>query len=339
MDSIAVLYSLKKDEKPRKIDSNVSGELHINYFKLPLDKGKDYERFLDFGFMINEVAIEIHTIYFYLPFSLSNDDLEDLGECLHKNNFISTLFNDDLNIHSNTHNPSYYTIKPSNSDRDAFWLYILGKDNFKIEEMSNGGSLLSVCIKSLPQNIQGIIEKNESNKRIKRNLYFRFRIKNVSNKNVFFKENLSNDILQSAFSKSEMVDLKINEKRDIDCKVLEELLKGKNMFSFNKIHFFFIASLKEEEVRGYENFKDCRLLNPSRWKDYISGIDIEKHKCIAYHWVKKTENMPFTKFSLFFRTIYKERNWMHIIKYCLVVVVLGLIGSFIASLFYDLCKN
>ena len=41
------------------------------------------------------------------------------------------------------------------------------------------------------------------------------------------KENISNDFLQSAFSKTEMIDFRINEVREMNPKVFEEITKEK----------------------------------------------------------------------------------------------------------------
>lgn len=76
MNSIGILYALKKSSEPSK--NNVSAELHVNYWKVPDGKGS-YKRFLDFGILINEVAREINSISFYFPFKVETDSLKDLG--------------------------------------------------------------------------------------------------------------------------------------------------------------------------------------------------------------------------------------------------------------------
>ena len=51
MNSIAILYSMKKSNAPR-IGEGINAELHINYWKIPKESG-NYQRFIDFGIMIN----------------------------------------------------------------------------------------------------------------------------------------------------------------------------------------------------------------------------------------------------------------------------------------------
>lgn len=49
MNSIGILYTLRNSSEPSK--NNVSAELHINYWKVPIRNGA-YKRFLDFGILL-----------------------------------------------------------------------------------------------------------------------------------------------------------------------------------------------------------------------------------------------------------------------------------------------
>ena len=66
MNSIAILYSMKKSNAPR-IGEGINAELHINYWKIPKESG-NYQRFIDFGIMINDVAQDIHSVLFLFSF-------------------------------------------------------------------------------------------------------------------------------------------------------------------------------------------------------------------------------------------------------------------------------
>ena len=44
MNSIGILYALNNSSEPRQM--NVSAELHVNYWKVPVSNGS-YKRFLD----------------------------------------------------------------------------------------------------------------------------------------------------------------------------------------------------------------------------------------------------------------------------------------------------
>ena len=72
MNSLGILYTMKASSTPRE-NNNISAELHVNYWKVPKKNGS-YSRFLDFGVMINQVAHEIDSIYFYFPFEIKEGD-------------------------------------------------------------------------------------------------------------------------------------------------------------------------------------------------------------------------------------------------------------------------
>lgn len=335
MNSIGILYSLKKSSEPRQI--KVSAELHINYWKVPTTTG-EYKRFVDFGIFINEVAREINSISFYFPFKVEKASLNDLGKSLSDSELLCTLFNNDFTIRNINGSPSYFCISPSQNSEEVrpFWLYILGENNFTVSDVEPYGSIVNIRILSTPQK-NGGIQPAVTDKRPKRNLYFRFRVENIPLDSIFYEENISNDFLQSAFSKTEMIDFRVNEVREMDPKVYEEVTSDKTFLPFSKVHFFFIGSSEDEQILGDTNYKDCRLLNYERWKTYIGSNYDDKRKLIAYHWSwKGNEKQQIRgKYNIFIKTVYKSIKWKTVIRYCSVVFALSLI----ATIVWELIKN
>lgn len=335
MNSIGILYALKNSSEPCQM--NVSAELHVNYWKVPLKNGA-YKRFLDFGIFINEVASDISSVSFYFPFNVDTASLRDLGESLSKSELLCTLFNSDYVVRNINGSPSYYCISPSaNSEKSRpFWLYVLGENNFLVTEVKPFGSIVTVKILSTPKK-NGGIQPATSEKKPKRNLYFRFRLDDIPVDSIFYEENISNDFLQSAFSKTEMIDFRINEVREINPKVYEEITKDKTFLPFSKIHFFFVGSSEDEQIAGNTNFKDCRLLNHERWQSYIGKDYDSQRKLIAYHWCWKGDEKQRTrdKYNIFIKTVYKSIKLMTVFKYCGVVFLLSLI----AAIVWDVIKS
>lgn len=329
MNSIGILYALKNSTEPRQM--NVSAELHVNYWKVPMRNGS-YRRFLDFGIFINEVANDINSVSFYFPFTVDAESLRDLGASISKSELLCTLFNNDFVVRNINGSPSYYCILPSaNSDNShPFWLYVLGENNFTVKEVRPYGSIVTVRILSTPKK-NGGIHPAASDKKPKRNLYFRFRVEDIPVDSIFYEENISNDFLQSAFSKTEMIDFRINEVREMNPKVFEEITKDKTFLPFSKIHFFFVGSSEDEQIAGNTNFKDCRLLNYDRWQSYIGNEYDNKRKLIAYHWSWKGDEKKQTrdKYNIFIKTVYKSIKWKTILKYCSVVFVLSLMAAIV----------
>ena len=339
MNSIAILYSMKKSNAPR-IGEGINAELHINYWKIPKESG-NYQRFIDFGIMINDVAQDIHSVYFYFPFSFDTDCLEDLGGKLKESELLCTLFNGDYIIRNIPKSPSYYDVTPQNTDRSPFWLYELGKSNFEVEQLSsNKGVLLKIQIKSIPKNSIGIQPKTNESGKSKHNLYFRFRINRLPQGAPFYEEEISNDFFQSAFSKTEMLDFRLNEIRELDKKVYEEIIDSRNFLQFSKIHFFFIGSSEDEKVVGNTDYCDCRLLDSERWKPYLQDINLHDRKCIAYHWTYRSNcNMHLIKCNIFLRTVYKSINKGKICKYCGVIILLSFLASALWTILWECIIN
>lgn len=335
MNSVGILYSIREKASKAPRIGNVSAELHVNYWKLPIGRGK-YNRFLDFGIMLNEVAHDIESVLFYFPFSITKEDIEDLGEPLTKNEMLATLFNCECGVRNNPSNLSYHTVTPFDKDRHRFWLYTLSQQNFSIKNLSGDkGCTLSVKIKSIPNKTKGILANDDN--QYKSNLYFRFRINNLSSKDFFHEENISNDFLQGAFSKSELFDFRVNEMRDFDKGVYEELRNGNTFFSFNKVHFYFVGSSEDESVKGSKSYKDIRLLDLDRWNEYLGKNVINNKKIIAYHWCYK-EDTFIKKIKIPLQTIYKSLSIWRVIKYCSVIIGLNILGCIIFQILVELIK-
>ena len=237
-----ILYALNNSSEPRQM--NISAELHVNYWKVPVGNGS-YKRFLDFGIFINEVARDISSVSFYFPFKVEETSLRDLGESLSKSELLCTLFNNEYVVRNIKGSPSYFCVSPSANSESThpFWLYVLGENNFNVAEVRPYGSIVTVKILSTAKK-NGGIQPATSEKKSKRNLYFRFRVEDIPVDSIFYEENISNDFLQNAFSKTEMIDFRINEVREMNPKVYEEITKDKTFLPFSKIHFFLLVPLK-----------------------------------------------------------------------------------------------
>lgn len=120
MDSLGVLYSYKESQEPRNPMSVIPAELHINYWKIPV-KNAVYNRFLDIGLLIENSISQIDTVYFYFPFLVTKDDIEDLGAKLTDSDMFCTFFNGDYTIVNVPNSQVYHEIKsPLEDERNSF---------------------------------------------------------------------------------------------------------------------------------------------------------------------------------------------------------------------------
>lgn len=328
MRTIGILYKIKQGGAPRE-DVGINADLHINYWKLP-DRRTEYDRFMDMGIMIYEVGKDVEELYFYFPFEVSCDDLEDLGTPLSQKDLLCLLFGADYELRNNI-STSYTYADTQTEGKSSFWMYQLDKPNFETIRKQSG-TIVKIKIKTRPNN-KSVIKEGKTDKADsqKYNLYIRFRVNNLTKKKQYVSENLSNDFLQSAFSKTEMTDICINDKRDIDRSDYQDLSNMGTFFAFSKIHFFFIGSSTEETVSGQTTYKDCRPISYDIWKPYIGEHNPQHRMCIAYHW---NLNAQKDGSKIFLRTIYSSTNFRKIAKYTIYVFAV----SFIAAAVYDMMK-
>lgn len=327
MNSIGILYTTKQSKAPRE-SVEVNADLHINFWKLPTES-KNYNRFIDIGVMVYEMGDDIDALYFYLPFVVKVEDLEDLGKPLSHDNLLCVLFGADYEIRNNI-STSYTYADTQTEGKHSFWMYQLEKPNFHTEQKQSG-TIVKISIKTHPNNSAVIKEGKGKKDSTKYNLYVRFRVNNLTDKKQYVTESISNDFLQSAFSRTEMVDLYVNEKRDFDKSDYQDLSNIGSFFQFSKFHFFFVGSTQEEAIYGHTAHKDSRLLDAKKWEKYIGNHNPKSKMCIAYHW-----NVDVSKgrSKVFVRTIYSSPNLWKISKY--TAYALGI--SSVGALIYDFIK-
>lgn len=146
----------------------------------------------------------------------------------------------------------------------------MSQSTYKIESLTKG-TLVTVKINELPPIDNMVLPQNCNGP----GLYIRFRVTELNEGEFYFVEKINNDIFQSAFSKSDMVDLRINERREFDKDVYDDLKKDRYFLDFKKFHFFFIGSSENDKVSGNTAYQDCRLWDNERWFSYHESIGLE----------------------------------------------------------------
>lgn len=334
------------------ISDNEEAEIHCNLWKVQckhsrfdIYKNPKYDFLLDIGVKFN---FKIKTIALYFPFILSEDDIIDLGQTIVQDQELCCLiFNEDV---ITTHGEGCFNEIKFKSSGNSLWLYPIASTNisFEISKEEPKGCILHIRINSLPQ-----ITQTDNN------IYIRFRIKlsEENLKNFKREELLSSDIIQSIFSKVEMFDFRINDKREINKKIDEYLRnEGYNTFRMTKVHFFLMCDTRNN-IAGASMHFGRRFLETDKWNSYLKQPIPQN--MIAYHWKDQTEKellinsdkgfslhgntklsdllswerKSFSNFRLFFIVTYPQRSIVQISFYCILAIILGAIGSVIATLF------
>ena len=303
-------------------------ELHLNIWKMKKSTISFKTRFfIDFGI---KTKIKNDRIAIFVPYELEKDNAwEDLGNKIcTDNNLLCAIFNEELSATAQK-NKCYFLIRNSSKEEDSygmddFYFYLLGDTNVSIEE-------------SKDRNCTGCwiyinIEDHESLDPDKM-YYVRFRIFLKKSEQFAIRRSLSNDLVQAAFSKLDLHDLRVNENRNLDKKVREKMIVDDYSLSyFSKIHIFYIANYKVSVENASIAKDDCRIIESNIWKNYEPSRT-ENAVYVAHHWkLKEMENNKrLEKLELFFTAKYPRIQFFTLIAYLFVIILLGAVGSWLSS--------
>lgn len=314
-------------------------EVHLNLWKNATRKKFQLisQYLLDIGIKIFAYNNTIESLALFFPFQMEKCKVGDLGGILsNSKSLVNVIFNESM-IHTDGEGNQGSLSKFESKVKDeatkkkrSFHLYTLAPNNYDIEKKEGlEGTFLKI-------NLQGA-ELSEANK--SGNLYIRFRITiddAAAQKYLKRDENLANDVLQAAFSKTELYDIRVNDRRETDDKVLEEIetTMHNTLMPISKAHFFFVTNVVDHVSNGNSGRMDTRMLEMDKWKTYAPYKD--EHPRIAYHWKKVAENdKTFENFEIFFRNTCDNRNYHKILLYLFVAFWIGAVGSSIASIGLD----
>lgn len=308
MKSIAIWYKPKTNTG----DFVDEVELHFNLWKLPTGS-KGHVRFLDIGIKLKNTT-NIDELKLYFPTKIRRDDFEDIvDKFIGKPDLVSAIFNENYKVISDA-TSKLFQINDS-TNKLIFNIYKTTKEDIKREEKYSG-TIFSILVPKQDETI-----------------YFRFRIKGTFINSLISTSSPTNAILESAFSEVEMIDFRVNEIRDLDQSLLEEIQKNKKL-KIGKQHFFFICSNEEEVIGSHQPHISCRNLENYRWNDYVGLADIKDQIFLAYHWKdKEIENS-----NILIKTKYEKNNWRTITKYILLALLIGMSLELLGNWVYDLTK-
>lgn len=307
MNCIAIWCSSAKTQS-----ASHSLEVHFNLWKL--GKGRNANCFLDIGVMIQN-ATNVSNINIFIPRPVARSDIEDLGIAFRQRpDFISTLFNEDYRVSSRAQEK---IVEVLGVDRvPIFYIYVLDLNSDVVIENAYGGSIIKIHI---PQEL--------ANKKH----YYRIRLKNSYVDSISRIYTPPNSVLESAFSQTELVDFRLNEKRNLNSSLLERMrLEGE--VSFIKTHLFLMREASDDYVYSHKPPNGSRQLEVDLWKGYIGG-DYSLDKVIAYHW-KKTN--IHSSFSAFVKFRYIRCNPLTIATFIFIIIILGSLSGLAANFVFSL---
>lgn len=288
-------------------------------------------RAIDFGVVC---PLSTKKLVFLFPFEVKHEDFSDLAKCLSSDSeLLCTVFNEDLKTLSEP-TKSFHKIDSENSDIH-YLMYELSKENIEISNDYTQTNLTQLTVA-----ITSNFDLDESSKY---RLFLRFRINLRSFDAFATKKDVSNDWLQSAFSSTLLFDIRLNDVRELSKKRKEFIeYQGFQMPEFSKIHFFYMADSEEVVENGSSMKLDKRLLENDRWHAYLEENFEFVSANIAHHWKKKkdykvkgsngesmdkSDEEKIKDFTIFFKTVFSDCRKKRVLRFLLLIVILGMISS------------
>jgi hypothetical protein len=316
MKSIAIWYT--------PVDSGnielINVELHFNFWKIP-NGTTQYHKFLDIGLKL-ENTLNVKCLNIFLPTKTDSTDFEDIVAKFIKNDdLVNAIFNENYKVVSD--GTSKTSEIKNSEDEFLFKVYKTSPNDITFTDFANG-TIISINI---------LKEELKS--------YYRFRLKGNFIQSLSTISKPTNAIFESAFCEIEMIDFRVNEIRDLNHDLLEKIRK-EVLLKIEKQHFFFICSNEEEIVGNHQAFSSCRNLESNKWDSYVDFPNIKKNKLLfwkepkkniylAYHWKESNKE----SISTLIKTKYEKNNWVTIIKFISIVVLIELFSNWL----YDLLKG
>lgn len=309
-------------KKTSPTSSSYIMDLHVNLWDLT-----DESPYIDFGIKIQNFR-DLLQICVQFPFYITNNEIEDLSVKLTQRNIAYLIFNDDCKVISDRH---LFKIQPStNTSDDDLLLYVISENGFDIK---NNPAKTETYL-HLP--FEKIIGNDKFNGC--QNLYIRFRINSDKIKEeLFCKIKDKNKYFESAFIKHDILDFKINKIRNLSEESIDRFRTDHyELACFKKIHLLVMESSEKEISLFSSPFQECRRLE-NGWIEYLrDGKQTKTKRCddiIAYHWKKTPEpdKESIKEYSNMIKISGSVSSAKVIIIYIMVVLVLGVSGSLIAT--------
>lgn len=325
MRSIGLFVKLENDNNNMEgSDNSTLMEIHINLWNVRTRGGLDFYA-IDFGLKYHK---EIDAIKLVLPFEAKPEDFSDLAHVLTNNkSLLCTVFNADMSI-SSEQSDSIHDVE-NNDSGEKMAIYELSLRNIEWKPFDKDCNSTELTIR--PHYEKSSIKEDK--------VYVRFRIK-LHNLSMFaHTRKLSNDLIQSAFSSTRLFDIRLNDKREIDKKLIEGITFDKyRIVNIEKMHFFYMADAEETLENGSNIPLGTRMLERERWDPYLGDSEMND-EYLAYHWKLDSrpndcKNRLYSTFSVFFKTNYTSYDIRRIFKYSIIVILLSFLGSLIVNVFF-----
>ena len=161
-------------------------------------------------------------------------------------------------------------------------------------------------------------------------LYYRIRINSNKLEEFYARYKPESPWLESHATKTELIDFRVNEKRNLDRTLLEDM-RNSGEVHFKRVDYFVMREFKYDYVSSHKEMIRSRRLEEDLWDSYV-GDDCECGKTIAYHW--SWDEIP--GFNAFVKYRFLTSDIKTKVRFCLFLLAVGLIGGALGTLLIKL---
>ncbi|CDZ35848.1 Hypothetical protein NGAL_HAMBI1146_15900 [Neorhizobium galegae bv. officinalis] len=303
-------------------------ELHVNLWRRSGRSTRRHDiNYLDLGVEVHEPR-DLVGLHLYVPFSLGESPVEDLGASLRQREIASAVFNEVLEVHDNPSDGRSFFIRKG--DRHFLTVHPVQVDDASLVKASDYGA--GALISFLPDFCAKLQNQGRH--------YLRLRFKLSPRAAAIFSSNVSSEdgFLLSSISTSEITEIRINEARSIPEAVQKRASEGSWLSpQITAIHYFLVRDISFDLVASHASFRKIRRMEPE-WDAYLGKDfpDGSARNMLIYHWRKAATDRADDVGD--FVTLAKfRRSTANVWLYLFLVVLLGGLGSGLhASLSYGL---
>ena len=321
-------FAIWYDEKEKTSSSSKPIiDIHVNLWDEYICGGERKKVYIDFGFMIKNPTDDkpIEQINLYCPFTVQQEKVKDLGkEVYDHDELVNAIFNENYKLIKGI--ARYLCVDARNKSRKNFIIYQLKEENFSFKQIANHGTLVSLKISNVfPDNSHDSFKDLENYQQY----YFRFRIcADVNDLRFISQEPKNLSLFQDAFIETQLIDFRLNNLRSCNAEIKDSFAKGKH-FKINAVHYLILRKASDELSYHDSTKLSSRLMENELWSRYINGLN---KNVVAYHFKEiSSEEKTLEEFVILTRFEYKRNKWFLVVKYTLLVVLLGAFSSLLAS--------
>jgi hypothetical protein len=277
---------------------------------------------LDIGILFKE-ARTIKEMFLYFPARIERGQVSDLSQLLRDPTTLSAVFNDTLEVGENKPG-SFEVLRNGIITRRVVTVDLESATellmNSFLEEDGQYGTILTFSTEVISR------MSNVGDHYIR----LRLMLSGVLAKMLVSHIEPSDRLFLSSFYRTQMIEFRLNEKRNFSKKLIERQRGGRPP-KISAVQYFLVRDLDVEMVQSHAAFRKMRRLEPGLWDNYLAGLGSSRPEdMVIYHWRELAE--AGNTVEDFIALTYFRQAGRNLWLYIAAIVFLGAIGSSMQSL-------